>query len=634
MLSVMLIGLTKGQTFSLLTTMNTDKLGSQPTEKLTIGSITYFTVDDGIHGRELWKTDGTYLGTQLVKDIYSGNSSSGIQWLFNLNGMLLFIANDGINGNKVWRSDCTDAGTIIISPTTNKAYNRKTDGDNFKPIIYNNLLYYFGTDPVNGGNEVWKTDGSTVGTTILKDISTLPDGYSWSVVGLFTIVNNKLYFIQNSSASTGFEIWKTDGTNVGTTKVTNLTSTLSKLTKAGNNLYFVAEAFGLINLYVIDGNTFSVRNTEVLLSVPENMFECKGNLLFTKSNISSGNEIWVSNGFGTNSTILKDINTTGSSNASNFTTIDTITYFIADDGINGLELWKTDGSALGTTLVKDINVGSLGSFDVSTTKQLYNLNGVLYFVANNGISGKEIWKSDGTPTGTLLLKDAYAGCQSNSPSYLILNGTSIIYTGTNGNTGQELWKCDTVINGNATLLRDIKVNNEQTIASVDNKVIPIDFNGELIFSGISQTSGAELYKVSSYMSSPQMVRDIFTNCYSSNPSQFTRVDSTIFFTASNNLGTELWKTDGTNAGTVFVKDINSGIKGSNPKNLVSYNGKLFFLATDSTNTLGLWVSDGTGLGTTKIYTLNTSYQSVDNLTNVNGFLFFSGSYLLGQGKRI
>ena len=59
----------------------------------------------------------------------------------------------------------------------------------------------------------------------------------------------------------------------------------------------------------------------------------------------------------------------------------------------------------GTVLVKDINAKGAGASPLSLT----NVNGTLYFSADNGTNGYELWKSNGTEAGTVLVKDIDAG---------------------------------------------------------------------------------------------------------------------------------------------------------------------------------------------------------------------------------
>ncbi|MCY7349968.1 MAG: hypothetical protein LH606_04790 [Cytophagaceae bacterium] len=93
------------------------------------------------------------------------------------------------------------------------------------------------------------------------------------------------------------------------------------------------------------------------------------------------------------------------SNPFSLTNVNGTLYFRADDATNGFELWKSDGITGGTVLVKDILTGSSGS----DPRDLTNFNGTLYFTADDGIHGPELWKSDGTREGTILVKDINPG---------------------------------------------------------------------------------------------------------------------------------------------------------------------------------------------------------------------------------
>ena len=137
---------------------------------------------------------------------------------------------------------------------------------------------------------------------------------------------------------------------------------------------------------------------------------------------------------------LLDINLFGtSSQPTNLVEVGGTLYFAAFDGVNGRELWKSDGTQAGTVMVKDIRPGSLSS----SPDKLTNVGGTLYFTANDGTSGTELWKSDGTEAGTVLVKDITPGSGSYSPPTNLINVGGILYfTASDGVNGRELWKSD------------------------------------------------------------------------------------------------------------------------------------------------------------------------------------------------
>ncbi|RYC67984.1 T9SS type A sorting domain-containing protein [Spirosoma sordidisoli] len=134
-------------------------------------------------------------------------------------------------------------------------------------------------------------------------------------------------------------------------------------------------------------------------------------------------------------------------------------YYLADDGKTGYELWRTNGTTAGTQIVKDIRAGkssafisdstfyyyadynsSTGRYDISLTKlknslrafRPFVLNNILYFWADDGVSGVELWRSDGTEAGTRLVADLIPGPISTGSQYDILVGSGGYLGGVNG----------------------------------------------------------------------------------------------------------------------------------------------------------------------------------------------------------
>src|SRR5262249_30063474 len=131
------------------------------------------------------------------------------------------------------------------------------------------------------------------------------------------------------------------------------------------------------------------------------------------------------------------------------TAVGSTVFFKANDGRTGFELWKSDGTAGKTELVKDINTSFPGAS--SYPSQLTDVNGTLFFSAtDDGVHG-ELWKSDGTAHGTVKVKDINAFNLAN------VNGT-LFFAGFDGVNGEELWKSDGTESG-TVLVKDINLGS-------------------------------------------------------------------------------------------------------------------------------------------------------------------------------
>jgi ELWxxDGT repeat protein len=388
-------------------------------------------------------------------------------------------------------------------------------------------------------------------------------------------------------------------------------------------------------------------------SFPLSLTNVNGTLFFS-ANFSidgttfDGRELWKSDGTADGTVLVKDIRPGTMSSLeeefpTTFVTVGGTFFFRADDGTNGRELWKSDGTAAGTVLVKNINPGccdefgnGLNSSPGGAPPEFTNVSGTLFFSANDGTTGRELWKSDGTAAGTVLVKDiqpgAFSGGQLRNglPQFLTdLNGT-LVFGADDGINGRELWKSDGTAAG-TVLVKDI---NPGAGSAVPFETSPFEcgpttclnnVNGTLFFGANDGTNGIELWKSDGTAAGTVLVKDINPGTPGSSPQFLTNVNGTLFFRADDGTnGIELWKSDGTAAGTVLVEDINPGTPGSSPQFLTNVNGTLFFGANDGTNGIELWKSDGTAAGTVLVKDINpgTPGSGLRFLTNVNGTLFF------------
>ena len=228
----------------------------------------------------------------------------------------------------------------------------------------------------------------------------------------------------------------------------------------------------------------------------------------------------------------------GGVNNYDFTDSGGVTYFTANDGVHGNELWKTDGTSAGTEMVKDIfpvGEGILGLGDSSPT-EITDVNGTLFFVVEASHKN-ELWKSDGTAAGTVLLNELGLAFRRISRNLLTAVGGTLFFQNYDATTGLELWKSDGTAAGTV------------------------------------------------------LVKDILPGSTTSIPSAFTNLNGTLYFSANDGVhGPKLWKSDGTAAGTVVFDPAGSGAS-----SIIEYDGGFVFRGSG-----GLWRSDGTEAGTTMV----------------------------------
>src|SRR5262249_19930171 len=137
-------------------------------------------------------------------------------------------------------------------------------------------------------------------------------------------------------------------------------------------------------------------------------------------------------------------------------------FFTAFDPVNGQELWKSDGTTAGTALVKDIRPGSMSAF-VDSDEYPFNpfltaVGGTLFFTADDGTSGAELWKRDGTAAGTVLVKAIVPGGGSSGPQRLTNVSGTLYFMAWTAEAGYELWKSDGTAAG-TILVKDIRPGN-------------------------------------------------------------------------------------------------------------------------------------------------------------------------------
>jgi ELWxxDGT repeat protein len=322
--------------------------------------------NDGVHGDEIWVSDGTVAGTYLLKDINPGSASSNASEFAIINEELYFVANDGADGKQLWKSDGTTAGTVMVTDINPGSFNP------FDMTSVGNELFFFADDGVHG-EELWASDGTTTGTAMVTDL--VPG--SGSIFPTNFADSNGKFFFDAFVSGLGDELFEPDGTQAGTFVVKDINP----------------GSFG---------------------SNPRHLTDVSGELYFTANDGTHDDQIWKTDGTAANTVMV----TAQGHFADNFYPLYNFNGKLVFDaplaaaGVHGqMELYITDGTDASTTALTSVN-----SFQFQP-QAFFAIGNLLYFTANGGTHGNELWVSDGTATGTQMLADINPSGSSNPPSF-------------------------------------------------------------------------------------------------------------------------------------------------------------------------------------------------------------------------
>ncbi|MDY7229078.1 ELWxxDGT repeat protein [Hyalangium rubrum] len=410
-------------------------------ELVDVNGTLFFAADDGVSGVELWRSDGTEAGTQRVADIRPGGANASPRELTAVGSTLFFLVPLGPVGLELWKSDGTDVGTVRL-----KSFPDMVPALNAELTAVGSTLFFVAYEGPNDDVELWKSDGTPSGTVRVKDIA---EGLGGSYPTGLTAMGNLLFFSANgrdsSTGDSGYELWKSDGTDLGTLRVADLapgieSSFPGELTPVGQTLFFTAvegSATGNAKLWKSNGTGVTLVKDFTGPNDPSPQdLEAMGNTLFFVLEVQgvSGKELWKSDGTGAGTVIVKDIQAGNSgSDPQTLTAMGNTLFFVANDGVSGLELWRSDGTRDGTRLVKDIvPMGNPPDWSLTPGP------GMLLMSLDDLVSGNEPWRSDGTPEGTFRMADLMpAG--SSSPHGFVLSGQSLFFVATDPSRGEELF---------------------------------------------------------------------------------------------------------------------------------------------------------------------------------------------------
>ncbi len=476
----------------------------------------FFSGNDSIHGDEPWFSDGTNAGTVMLMDINPGTASSYPHFMGIVNNKLLFAASNPLYGYELWATDGTSAGTSLlfqVAPGANSG-----EGVNTELDTMNNVLYFWGTTTATG-KELYRSDGTAAGTYFLGDLNPGVEGagdvqssYFW-----YQKSGGKLFCNANGYLPCGgLELMATDGTISGTHLI-DINNTFNN--SCGSNPYVITE---------INGEVFIEAFTDI-----------------------NGYELWKSDGTASGTVLYHEF-TPGTSPISPLCT--EIIPEMSMGSIRGIfrravignnyEFYRLDGTPSGITLLKTFR------FQGSQLEAI-KFNNMIYFdPIDSAIAfGRELWKTDLTAAGTVMVKDIYPGAGSSGPVFRGIVNNIILIEADHPTYGRELWRS----NGtslNTTLVKDIKPNvspylmvDDGIMYGTNKYIFTVDYNNLDPWITDGTTNGTFALKNTTH------VFDAYN---------YYNTEGKVFFIGnqSNTSDEEVYVTDGTVSGTKLVKDVN------------------------------------------------------------------------------
>jgi len=472
---------------SLLTTWAFTNSGPvQNVFKFTRGRL-YFDHEDAVNGRELWTSDGTPAGTQLLINLAPEQQTqdSAPANFVRFNNALYFTADDGDHGRELWRSDGTEAGTSLFFD----ARPGPTESEPTALFAALNRLFFFARDAA-GVYRLWSWDGIAsepeplVATVPVPNVITATACDSTGVV-----VNGEVLFQAYDSSGVGpLRLWATNGTAAGTRVVANpgpSTSGTCERAVLGNRLYLQGTGAGG-GLWIADGTSATMLldlATGPIASMPHHLVAHNGKLYFIANDSTSRGRLWSTDGTVAGTTIVDAFGAGvpfaafGSLNNGFLTFVSELEGSVAVS-----RAWTTDGTSA-TRLSSTIRLNGTAAAFVNRGKG--------YFSASSSTpSGLGPAVTDGTIGGTRLLVDLRPDA-SRANTYTDFDGITFFQTDNFG--GSELWRTDGT-SGGTRHVADVFAGSSRLAA-----------NHNLFYVAVGATAGAELFAIEN--SRPVAVND-------------------------------------------------------------------------------------------------------------------------------
>ncbi|WP_434299043.1 ELWxxDGT repeat protein [Corallococcus exiguus] len=625
-----------------------------------LGNRWFFSVDDGVHGKELWSTDGTREGTAMVTDLLPGAEGSNPESLVRMGDRLYFTARMLPGLYALWSSDGTAAGTRRVTLLGSHAQN----------VAVGDGVFIFKARAVAGSAwwsdwySLWRSDGTPQGTWQLGEY-----GFSDRVTAIAPVWEGATLDFIVRQFDGGAQLWRTDGTAQGTHQVMGMSAPWEPtlMTRVGSRYVFWARGSetGPFTLWSTDGTqegTVSLKSVRWSSSTEEQPMEpltvIGDTVYFRGWDAEAGQEPWKTDGTPEGTVRIADLRPGAADSHPVFTaTFAGSAWFTALEGTDTV-LFKTDGTPEGT-----VRVTPPGARLDAEAKPQATPSGV-FFSAFSTTGGNQVWRTDGTAGGTLPVSAAdprglpwLAGWGGDRMFFTSAEGVLHATRGTPGTTdtlapltagqagsfdassevvdvdgtlfftvpvpqgagpsGRALWRSDGTAGGTQRV--------EHTSEHEPTHLTPL--NGGLLFlDGRDHTS---LWWLDRGGSESRRVGDL-----GGNGPRLVSTGKHVWFVRGQHPDLqELWRTDGTVEGTLRVVDrIGRGIYSDIPPVLRAVGDTLYFTTVQDVWTPmndTLWKSDGTREGTVRVHSfVNTiGWDSIRNIWPAGSRVYF---HLMGD----
>jgi ELWxxDGT repeat protein len=607
--------------------------------------VVYFSAPDGVHGHELWRTDGTPSGTWLVSDIYPGLTGSSVQLQTDDQGQLIFTATEVpgcSNPSRLWRSDGSHHGTApgptlighstcpsisfppwpvldVVAASDGRLFFAQwtrelgeevwiIDSPSEEPRVIDLCQGSCDSRPsgwvalgervlflTSEGNEkeLWVSDGTEGGTRKLSTISG-----EWYEASLLkgTLLGDSYLF----SGNTG--LWQTDGTSSGTRKIYDLGQQRlanTVFTPVGEVVFFGgADQNNRAQVWMTDGTSHGTTLIEQL-ALPfvgyPGFARSGGSVLFT---LATGGhqdpvQLWCSDGTSLGTMMLVELD-----HIWGMKSLQSSVVLIARQGpVTGI--WTSDGTSSGTYLIREL--GSKHGHGMSS------LGESAIFFTTEGEYGEplELWHTDGTAAGTELVQVINAADRSSSPDNLIPFQESVIFNAGARPGSPGLWLSDGSPEGTRLIAPELDIEEHATI-------------GDKLFLLVSDSSSLQmqLLVLESDAEEPQQLAQFRWG------GELEVVGESLYLNVQDDSG-GLWRSDGTPQGTGLVNDQLEGIF-----NLSRFGQDLFLIGLVG-DVVSLFRSDGEQM--VKIADLSRSQARSEIAATEHGLCYINHSTTLWSG---